>query len=354
MNQKVSNEKILVVDVHNHLHSYIYEEALSDMDCTVTPYRSSHVSLEKAFEFAIRNSYTCLYLITLDGNINLGLIKTLFRIKFSSRRIMICSNLFAFHKLNKLSLGTILFLIALRASSRFKVFVSDPLLEKRLYKSFCKDKIIFSPDFILDRELVKPENSSLGDIPFPIPRGIPIIGLFGRLNNKKCIVQLVSSLSSYVLTGSKLKFFFVIAGPYGDLPSSTLESLESLSNSGVVHYHPDFLQEKLLYNLISASHAIWSVQNNFHGSSGIFTRSCAYGIPPIVSTASTLGHVTLKHNLGYCIDVKNFYTSFLRLLDLMQDYSLHAELAANSLNYSRDKTEQHFRSILSDTISDLA
>ena len=354
MNRKVSNEKILVVDVHNHLHSYIYEEALSDMDCTVTLYRSSHVSLEKAFEFAIRNSYTCLYLITLDGNINLGLIKTLFRIKFSSSRIMICSNLFAFYKLNKLSLGTIFFLIALRASSRFKVFVSDPLLEKRLYKSFCKDKIIFSPDFILDRELVKPENSSLGDIPFLIPRAIPIIGLFGRLNNKKCIVQLVSSLSSYVLTGRKLKFFFVIAGPYGDLPSTTLESLESLSNSGVVHYHPDFLQEKLLYNLISASHAIWSVQNNFHGSSGIFTRSCAYGIPPIVSTASTLGNVTLKHNLGYCIDVKNFYTSFLRLLDLMQDSSLHSELAANSLNYSRDKTEQHFRSILSNTISDLA
>ena len=134
------------------------------------------------------------------------------------------------------------------------------MFEKRFYKSFLRKKILYSPDFILDRELVKTENSSLSDIPFLVPRGIPIIGLFGRLNNKKCIVQLVSSLSSYVLTGSKLKFFFVIAGPYGDLPPTTIESLKSLSNSGVVHYHPDFLDDEVLYNLISASYAIWSVK----------------------------------------------------------------------------------------------
>ena len=108
-----------------------------------------------------------------------------------------------------------------------------------------------------------------------------------------------SILIRYVDDGNKLELFFVLAGPSSDLPSETLESIEYLSKAGVLLYYPDFLDENSLYKLISLSYSVWCVQNGFYGSSGIFTRSCAFGVPPIVAKSSTIGELSRKYNLGY-------------------------------------------------------
>ena len=347
--------KMLIFDTNYHLHAYIYKEAMENIEYKIQVHESQDKTrtLQEAVNYAINNSFSCLYLITLDGNINFKLIKNLIRLNLYGKNIILVTNLFAYHKINRISFRAITFLSLLKISKGMVVCTSDPYLKERYYYRALRGKIQYCPDFILDRERIAPEELQETNLPFELPSKKPIIGIYGRLDDKKYISELTKSIKRYINEGNDLKQIFIFAGPVGNLEKNTSKDLVNLSKTGSIIYHPYLLENSSLIKLISISYVVWVVQKDFSGSSGIFTRACAYGIPPIVSKSSTLGRITTKKNLGYCLDKNNFYQSFKKIINLMDRSITHITMKSNALAYSKENTEEAFLKTITNTINKL-
>ena len=299
----------------------------------------------ECFNHVNSKNINSILLVTLDGNIGLSLFFWLFRISLVRPSVKIYTNLFAYHILHKLSLRAFFFFVLLVFFPGLIVFVSDPYLEARYYYPFFKKRIYYAPDFCLDREILSAANLKRIVLPFDVPNDQSlIINVMGGLNAKKLINELALCLNKIYSTQDHDIFLFVFAGSVKDsLAESTILTLEKLHRLGKIIFYPHFLDDQHFYKLLSLSYSSWCVQGSFNASSGVFTRSCHYGVPPITSTVSTLGRLCTSKQLGYTVDTGNLHDSLPHVFNQMLSQNRHLAKSMNCRRFSLCSDESRYR-----------
>jgi hypothetical protein len=348
----------LFVDVHNHLHTYMYREALVGRNNGIVSFslpvcNAYNLSLAKAYTYARSQGFGILYLCTLDGNINFKLACILARASFS-RSTYIITNFFAYHKINAFSLKAFALFALLLLSNRLIIITSDPLLETRAYLSFLRKKIVFAPDFCLDRE--RPDNyrEKRFDLPFVIPHNSLVISFMGNINSKKYAVEFVSAIFSLQDHLHSLGIFFVIAGRLSkDISSHSLTMISQLAKKGLVGFIPGYISDDFFYNILSLSHHSWCLQKSFSASSGIFTRSCAWGVPPLVAKGTDLDLISTRFDLGYSFRPSAITADLELFFSAQSNNFAYQQKSINCKIYSAQCSEANYRKTVDRVISEL-
>lgn len=348
----------LFVDVRNHLHTYIYREALVGRhDGAVTfslPFSgTSQLSLEKAFIYARVQKFKIIYLCTLDGNINSVLVCILLKALLTSS-IYIVANFFDYSKLNVFSLKTLALFCLLVFSNRLVILTSDPLLETRAYSRFLRKQIVFAPDFCLDRE--RPENymAISPNLPFVIPDDSLVISFIGSINSKKFAVEFVSAILALQDQLYTSGIFFVIAGRLSnDVSDHIVPAISQLEEKGLVGFIPEYISDATFYKILSQSCYSWCLQRNFNASSGIFTRSCAWGVPPLVAKGTVLDLISSRYDLGFSFRPSAITSDLALFLSGHSHNSAYKQKSINCKRYAAQCSEANYRNIVYDVISKL-
>jgi len=350
--------KALFFDVRNHLHAYIYREALLGRHIGrvnfFLPVCNEHqLSLANAYAYARSQGFEILYLCTLDGNINFELVCILLRSSFS-RSTYVITNFFQYHKFNAFSLKALLLFALLLLSNRFKIIISDPLLETRAYFPFFRKKIFFAPDFCLDRERPDIYTAKASVLPFVIPHDSLVVSFIGSINNKKLAVEFVSAIFTLQHQLQKSGFFCVIAGRIlEDIPSHIFTLISQLANKGLVGFIPEYIPENIFYGILSISNYSWCLQKNFSASSGIFTRSCAWGVLPLVAKGTVLDLISTRYDLGYSFDPSAITADLAHFFSTQAKNSVYKQKSKNCKSYSAQCGEANYRNTFHSVISQL-
>jgi hypothetical protein len=349
---------VLFFDVRNHFHSYMFREALlvpnnSNVSFFLPLDNCYQLSLGSAYEYAIAQGIDILYLCTLDGNVNLKLIDILVRAEFS-HSVYIITNLFAYNKLNAFGLKSLLLIVLLFFSSRLIVLTSDPLLETRIYFPLLRRKIIFAPDFYLDREHPDSFKVKVPVLPFEAPRDAIVISFLGNLNNKKYAAELFLAIISLQSLLKSLGIFFIIAGNLSsDIPVHIVADITKLATRGQLVFMPEYISDDIFYNLLSHSSYSWCLQKSFSASSGIFTRSCAFGVPPLVAKGTVLDNVLTRFNLGYSLRPSNIAKDLTLCCFNSSNKSVYKIKSNNCKKYAARCSESNYRKTVHSIVNDL-
>jgi hypothetical protein len=348
----------LFFDVRIHHHAYMFREALvgrnnSNVSFSLPLDNCHQLSLENAYEYAKAQGIDFLYLCTLDGNVNLKLIYILLRAEFS-HSVYIITNLFAYHKLNVFGLKSLLLIVLLFFSSRLIVLTSDPLLETRIYFPLLRRKLTFAPDFYLDREQPDSFKVKVPVLPFEAPRDAIVISFLGNLNNKKYATELFFTIISLQSLLQSLGIFFIIAGNLSsDIPLHLVADITTLATKRQLVFMPKYISDDIFYNILSQSSYSWCLQKSFSASSGIFTRSCAFGVPPLVAKGTVLDIISARFNLGHSLRPSDIAKDLILFCLTSSNKSVYQKKSSDCKKYAARCSESDYRKTVHSIINGL-
>lgn len=311
----MKSKKYLICGSEQLLHSSAYVSAIiSYLNSVSVDYSLLSASFPKSNYFTAAISYcrrhgcTDIIFVTLEQvNHPLLFLHSLRSIFHSRNHIGVYGFYFKYSNITEFSLKAIMIKTAFLLFPYKKIIISSPYRLNSFQSYPIAHKIEYAPDFFLDSEsAIHYDCHTLEDNylvrTYNIKPSSFTLAYVGLLSEKKALSKLVNSLYLHQKEYLKADVCVILAGiVHPKVPKETIQRIESLVKQNLIKYIPRFLDHREFYKTLSSADASWCVQSNFSNSSGVFTRSIAWGTIPIVYEQTTIGKLCINKGIGSCL-----------------------------------------------------
>lgn len=355
-------QKFLIYGTNHHGHSQSY---FNEIVKVILHNKSSFHSFDDKFPRyktyaeiqaqAKLNECDAIICISLEQilSVNLLFFSLLNQFRPQSKNVPIYGFYFRYSNLLGYSFRSFAANLFLRLSPIQKIIISYPYSFNGFSRIIDK-KLSFAPDYWSLSEKKSYSGSNFLSQRFSINSNQKVLLLSGYLAPRK-EVELLLKLS---LQNSKLlqdnNVHLLLAGKIDPLLYRQVYSLlVQLTQLGLLTQSFDYLSDVDFYNSIKCSYFTWNVQRgDSFFSSGVFTRSCAWGSLPIVSKSSMLSKICSQFQGGYSLNISDKTTckEFADMIHLIVNNSYRLKSRANLKKYSDMCESRFFRQRMSDLL----
>lgn len=323
-----NNPAYLIYDSGKLLHSSAYLSAVTSFfrACSI-PYeiyigRHAKASLLiEVVKYAKTREINKILFITMEELNGLHLLWERFRIMALDRSLSITCFYFKYSNIDGWSIRSFFINMIFFLSPIDRILVSRQTSFRGFARYFLKHKLYYTPDFWLPSEvpqITQDEARKKCFQNFNIPYEKKIVSYLGLISEKKAFSDLLKLMEASKGYFRVKNLALLLAGPVeGICVEKNAETLQDLIDEGVLYYKPGYISNFDFFTVIASSEAVWCVQKNFPCSSGVFTRTCAWGSIPIVDRNTEIGELTQYLGLGYVINLcsTNLSQQFCAILD---------------------------------------